>query len=79
MPGSLMLSGGCHCIAVLVFYFGMPHLWSDEPVHETVVIVDLVAVAQDRNLPKMAPAPKDIRTVSASRLGPPLEVERTHG
>ena len=73
MPGSLMLSGGCHCIAVLVFYFGMPHLWSDEPVHETVVIVDLVAVAEDRNLPKMAPVPKEENDASpdTTEVSPP--------
>ena len=57
MPGSLMLSGGCHCLAVMVLYFGLPHLWSDELVDERVIIVDLVAVAEDRNLPKMATDP----------------------
>ena len=66
MPGSLMLSGGCHCIAVLALYFGMPHLWSDEPVDETVVIVDLVTVAEDRNLPKMAPVSKEKNDISAN-------------
>ena len=56
MPGSLMLSGGCHCIAMLALYFGMPHLWADEPGDEMVVIVDLVTVAEDRNVPKVASA-----------------------
>ena len=54
MPGSLVLSGGCHCLAVLALYFGVPQLWSDEPVDEKVVIVDLVSVAEDRNLPNPA-------------------------
>ena len=73
MPGSLMLSGGCHCIAVLALYFGMPHLWSDKPVEETVVIVDLVTVAEDRNLPKMAPASKEKNDASAdiAAVSPP--------
>ena len=54
MPGSLILSGVGHCLALAALYLGLPHLWVDEPVNERVVIVDLVTVKQDRNLPEMA-------------------------
>ena len=54
MPGSLLLSGVGHCLALAALYLGLPHLWADEPVNERVVIVDLVAIKQDRNLPEMA-------------------------
>ena len=53
MPGSLILSGVCHCLAMVALYLGLPHLWSNESVSEKVVIVDLVAVEEDRNLPEM--------------------------
>ncbi|MEE2694469.1 MAG: TonB C-terminal domain-containing protein [Pseudomonadota bacterium] len=65
MPGSIMLSSGCHCVAALALYFGMPHLWSDDPVDERVVIVDLVAVAEDRNLPKVTTEPSSDNDVNA--------------
>ena len=73
MPKSLMLSGGCHCVAVLALYLGMPHLWTDEPVDERVVIVELVSVAEDRNLPRLAPAPKDENGVNSGNtsVSPP--------
>ena len=53
MPGSLILSGVGHCLALAALYLGLPHLWVDEPVNERVVIVDLVTVKQDRNLPSV--------------------------
>ncbi len=68
-----MLSGGCHCLAVLALYFGVPQLWSDEPVDEKVVIVDLVSVAEDRNLPNPASTSKEKNDASAdtATVSPP--------
>ena len=54
MPGSVLLSALCHCFALVGLYLGLPHLWSEDPANERVVIVDLVAVKEDRNLPQMA-------------------------
>ena len=59
MPGSLILSGVGHCLALVALYLGLPHLWVDEPINERVVIVDLVPIKEDRNLPKMANKEKE--------------------
>ncbi len=51
MGGPVVISAIVHGLAMVLLYIGLPHLSREEQVREQVVVVELVAVDENRNLP----------------------------
>lgn len=61
MTRAIVISSFGHVLVLAAVYVGVPHMFSPDIVAERVIVVDLVSVAAERNLPKRAapePEPK---------------------
>lgn len=57
MFGAVVKSVAGHAVVIVLAWAGLPQLFADPPAAETVVVVQMVAVAERRNLPSAAVAP----------------------
>ena len=77
MFGAVVKSVAGHAVVIALAWAGLPQLFADPPAAETVVVVEMVAVAERRNLPPTAAAPPAPEAVPVPETAPDADVAPT--
>jgi hypothetical protein len=75
MRGAALKSAFMHLFVATVAWFGMPQLFDDPPIGERVIVVDMVDIADHRNLPNDIVKPQDEPEPKAEPTPPKPEPE----
>jgi outer membrane biosynthesis protein TonB len=76
MRDAAIKSGLLHLIVALVGWFGVPALFDDPPISENVIVIDMVEIAELRNLPNQIVEPDVDQEPEAEQEPPPPEPDK---